>query len=97
MVDANTLLQFEQMVGALMSPDNNVRGQAEAAFNQAKSNPDVLMSGLVHLLRHNQAEQVERSLRHPENSLPAACTRATLDIEQRRWKPGRCARVAPLA
>ena len=42
----------------LMSPDNNVRGQAEAAFNQAKDKPDLLMGGLITLLRTNQAEQV---------------------------------------
>ena len=57
-IDANTLSQFEMMIGALMSPDNNVRGQAEATFNQAKANPDILVSALVHLLRHNESEQV---------------------------------------
>ena len=57
-IDANTLSQFEMMIGALMSADNNVRGQAEASFNQAKTNPDILISALVHLLRRNESEQV---------------------------------------
>ena len=52
------LAQFEQVIMALMSPDNNVRGQAEAAFNQAKANPDALISALTQLLRTNQQEQV---------------------------------------
>ena len=45
-MDANTINQYQQMIEALMSPDNNVRGQAEAAFNQAKANPDVMVSAL---------------------------------------------------
>ena len=56
-MDANTINQYQQMIEALMSPDNNVRGQAEAAFNQAKANPDVMVSALAHLLRNNQSEQ----------------------------------------
>ena len=52
--------QFEIMIRALMAPENNVRGQAEAAFHQAKESPDALVPGLVHLLRHNDSEQVRR-------------------------------------
>ena len=69
-IDAHTLSQFEMMIGALMSPDNNVRGQAEATFNQAKANPDILVSALVHLLRHNESEQV--SWWHRSHSRTAA-------------------------
>jgi NAD(P)-dependent dehydrogenase (short-subunit alcohol dehydrogenase family) len=50
-----------RIIEALISPDNDVRGQAETAFNQAKDNPDVLISVLVHMLRCNDQEQV-RSL-----------------------------------
>ena len=57
-MDPGALQQFEQIINALMSPDNNVRGQAETAFNQAKDKPDLLMGGLITLLRTNQAEQV---------------------------------------
>jgi len=57
-MDAATLQQFEMMLNALMSQDNEMRRQAEEAFNQAKSNPDALISGLVHMLRNNHAEQV---------------------------------------
>ena len=46
---------------AIRSSDNTARGQAEAAFNQAKSNPDLLISALVHLLRNNQQEQARAS------------------------------------
>ena len=60
-LDATVVGQYEMMVGALMSTDNNVRNQAEAAFNSGKANPDVHVSALVHLLRRNESEQV-RSL-----------------------------------
>ena len=49
---------YEQMVKALMSEDNNMRNQAEAMFNQAKSNPDQLVTALVTLLRTNADQQV---------------------------------------
>ncbi|KAL1510219.1 hypothetical protein AB1Y20_006547 [Prymnesium parvum] len=51
---------YEQMVVALMSPDNNMRNQAEAAFNQAKGNPDQLVTALITLLRTNANEQVRQ-------------------------------------
>ena len=60
-VDQATLAQFEMMINALMSNDNNMRSQAEAAFNQAKANPNALMASLITMLRSNQSEQV-RSL-----------------------------------
>ena len=70
------LAQFEQVVLALMSPENNVRNQAETAYNQAKANPDALITALTQLLRHNQQEQV--TLRDGSNahwSCAAACCR----------------------
>ena len=39
--------QWEQMVMALMSADNNARNQAEAMFNQAKGQPDMLVTKAV--------------------------------------------------
>ena len=51
---------YEQMVKALMHEDNNTRNQAEAMFNQAKSNPDQLVTALVTLLRTNADQQVKR-------------------------------------
>lgn len=52
------MANYEQMVVALMSPDNVLRNQAEAAFNQEKGNPDVMIRSLVHLLTTNQNQQV---------------------------------------
>jgi hypothetical protein len=52
------LQQFEGMIGQLMAPDNSLRGQAEAAFNDAKKNPDLLVGSLVRLIRQSQHEQV---------------------------------------
>ncbi|KAL3902765.1 MAG: hypothetical protein SGPRY_011934 [Prymnesium sp.] len=52
---------YEQMVVALMSPDNNLRNQAEAAFNQAKANPDQLVTALLTLLRNNADQQATPS------------------------------------
>ena len=57
-MDAATLAQFEQIISALMSPDNTVRNQAEAAYTQAKADPNMLMGALISLLRNNQSEQV---------------------------------------
>ena len=39
--------QYEQVVATLMSSDNNVRDQAEQAYNQAKAKPDELITVLV--------------------------------------------------
>ena len=58
MADAASLQQFELIISGLMNQDNNVRNQAEQAFNAAKANPDALMSALISLLRNNQQEAV---------------------------------------
>ena len=50
--------QFEQMILALLSPDNNIRNQAEEALRQAKQNPEILLPAYVQLLRTNQNPQV---------------------------------------
>eukprot|EP00897_Mesotaenium_endlicherianum_P006572 jgi/Mesen1/5943/ME000301S05074 len=42
---------FEPLVEQLMSPSNDVRGQAEAVFNQCKQHPDALVTKLVETLR----------------------------------------------
>jgi len=52
---------MEQLVGNLMSADNNVRGTAEALFNESKKQPDMLVVSLVQLIRASQHEQI-RSL-----------------------------------
>ena len=50
--------QLEQLVGQLMSPDNNARNHAESTFNEFKKNPDVLIITLTQLLRTSQHEPV---------------------------------------
>jgi hypothetical protein len=50
--------QLEQLVGQLMSPDNNVRNHAETMFNEFKKNPDMLIITLTQLLRSSQHEAV---------------------------------------
>jgi len=50
--------QFEQIILALLSPDNNLRNQAEEALRQAKQNPEILLPAYVQLLRTNQNPQV---------------------------------------
>ena len=50
--------QFEQMILALCSPDNTIRNQAEQALNQAKENPEILLTAMTQLLRTNQNPQV---------------------------------------
>jgi len=50
---------FEGMIAQLMATDNNLRGQAEAAFQDTKkTNPELAVSGLIHLLRNSQQEEV---------------------------------------
>ena len=50
--------QFEQMILALCNPDNAIRNQAEQALNQAKENPEILLTAMTQLLRTNQNPQV---------------------------------------
>lgn len=57
-MDAATLAQYEQMLGALMSTDNSTRNAAEEALNQAKQSPDGLFTALITMLRRNADEQV---------------------------------------
>ena len=38
---------FHTLIESLMSVDNNARSAAEAAFNEAKKQPEPLVSGLV--------------------------------------------------
>ena len=45
------IAQFEQIILALMSPDNNMRNQAEEALRQAKQSPETLLPAYVQLLR----------------------------------------------
>lgn len=52
--------QLEQLVGQLMSPDNNARNHAEATFNELKKNPDVLILTLTQLLRSSQHEPIRK-------------------------------------
>ena len=61
-MDAAQLQQFEQIVQALLSGDNNIRSQAEAAYNAAKANLDALVSGLIYLLRRQESEEQIRSM-----------------------------------
>ncbi|KAL6068524.1 Importin-5 [Balamuthia mandrillaris] len=51
--------EFETLITQLMSPDNNLRGQAEATFNNAvKQAPDQLILSLVQLLRSSGNQHV---------------------------------------
>ena len=52
------IAQFEQIILALLSPDNNLRNQAEEALRQAKQSPETLLPAYVQLLRTNQNPQV---------------------------------------
>lgn len=61
------MAQFEQMIMALMSPDNGVRNQAEEALKQAKQNPEALIPAYVQLLRTNPNPQARH--RQPAASL----------------------------
>ena len=51
------MAQFEQMILALMSPDNGVRNQAEEALRQAKQNPEALIPSYVQQLSTNPNPQ----------------------------------------
>lgn len=54
--------QFEAIINSLLSHDNNIRKQAEAAYEQAKAQPDVLVSGLIFLLRRQESPEPIRSM-----------------------------------
>jgi len=55
------ITEFEQLIGQLMNPNNNLRDQAEGVFHQLKKNPDFLISSLIQLIGVSQSEEV-RSL-----------------------------------
>jgi len=58
-VDDATVKQFGQMVETLMNDNNEMRSQAEEAYNNArKTNPDTTMSCMLVHLRSNPVEQV---------------------------------------
>lgn len=62
MADPNELLaRYEALVGALMVPDNNARGQAEAAYNRMKSEPESLVLGMLHCARYSGQPGVRHS------------------------------------
>lgn len=52
------LQQFEQIILQNLTPDNAVRAQAEAAFNETKKQPDFCILSLVQLIRQSSHEQV---------------------------------------
>ena len=81
-MDPAALQQFEQMVLALMSPDNTMRGQAEETFNQAKQNPDALTTALLTHLRKNGGEQARiRALSPSVHSAPPSRCMSTERLE----------------
>ena len=84
MADAASLQQFELIISGLMNQDNNVRNQAEQAFNAAKANPDALMSALISLLRNNQQEAVR--VRSRCSGRPARLAAAFADAGRRRGR-----------
>jgi len=58
---ATNIQHFEQLIGQLMSSDNNVRGAAETMFNESKKSPELLATSLVQLIRTSQHQEI-RSL-----------------------------------
>ena len=50
-------LSFEELVQQLMSPENANRTRAEELFNQAKQQPDLLVSQLMAVLRQSHASE----------------------------------------
>uniref|UniRef100_A0A7S0J6U6 TOG domain-containing protein n=1 Tax=Calcidiscus leptoporus TaxID=127549 RepID=A0A7S0J6U6_9EUKA len=80
--------QYEQLILALMSADNDVRGQAEEAYNAAKASPDQLLPVLIHLLSASQNEQVR--------SLCAVLLRKAV-MQQLKETDGRVAGLSPEA
>lgn len=56
-----TIQQFEQVLANILSPDNEIRKQAEADFNTAKSNPNYCVSSLLQIMRQSQRQEL-RSL-----------------------------------
>ncbi|PRP88441.1 hypothetical protein PROFUN_03158 [Planoprotostelium fungivorum] len=55
---SGSLDQFRQVIESLLSADNAVRKQAEAVYNNAKGQPDALVSSLFELIRSNMSEEV---------------------------------------
>lgn len=52
------LVHFEQLVMGLMDPSNQIRSQAEKTYNDAKAQPDILISLLLQSICQSQVEQV---------------------------------------
>ena len=48
-------ISFEQIIRQLLSPQNQNRAHAEELFNQAKQQPDMLVTQLTAVLRQSQA------------------------------------------
>lgn len=55
-----SLQEFEQVIANILSPDNNIRNQAEQYYNSTKSNPDFCVGSLVQLLRSSQQIHVRK-------------------------------------
>lgn len=49
---------FERVLQNILSPDNNLRNQAEQHFNTAKQNPDYCVSSLLSILRNSKEVSV---------------------------------------
>lgn len=56
-----SLQEFERIISGILSPDNNMRQQAEEYFISTKQNPDYCVSSLLQLVRGSQQVEV-RSL-----------------------------------
>lgn len=48
---------FEQIIQQLMSTENQNRAHAETLFNQAKQQPDLLVTQLTAVLRQSQSTE----------------------------------------
>eukprot|EP01118_Nematostelium_gracile_P003268 TRINITY_DN1371_c0_g1_i5.p1 TRINITY_DN1371_c0_g1~~TRINITY_DN1371_c0_g1_i5.p1 ORF type:complete len:1087 (+),score=330.68 TRINITY_DN1371_c0_g1_i5:98-3358(+) len=51
--------EFENLISMLLSPDNNIRGPAEATYNTYKRQPDALIASLVAVLTSSNNDGVK--------------------------------------
>ena len=56
-LDMQSLVAFEQLLGGLSASDNAARAQYEAIFNESKKQPDLLCLQLVRALRTSGATE----------------------------------------
>jgi hypothetical protein len=58
MTQLPSIQEFEQVLSNILSPDNELRRQAEVYFNTAKTNPDYCVTSLLHFMRKSPRVEV---------------------------------------